>query len=445
MHVEYNFGVPTTWKNPAMIASMERLIETAGFGSTPRQSVRMSLTEAEAAAIEAATTQYQEGDIFLICDAGGGTTDVNLLKVMSTKQKMELNPLDHLEGDLYCLAEEMLASRFQIVKHSFPKPNVPHFSLDVKGLAGSRTFEEAGVKNSKMLIDRAILTEIFDQQLEQIYTLINNRFYALETAMPNDRVSYMILSGGLGGSQYLFEKMNDRYELNMGFTSKTTAKTRIMRALEPLVTPTLMRRPHPGQFMEELSADFDAGNWQSCEVSYESGIIINVPYDESKHAGLPTYWNPNTERQYVPDCIEWFIRQGQPLEIAEGARQNYTTTVAEGEQKNPRMARVVMSTLPGFKLPERYPHSGCKEVARVQYILTENDMKLRNRQVWKSKKKYWRAEFTFVVILGPADLKFQIVGMNVLLSSDHDCLTVVFMDPSEQQCSSSSPSNARYA
>lgn len=74
MYVEYSFSTPTTWNNPAMVASIQKLIEAAGFSSTPghsstnRQSVRMALTEAEAAAIEASTTQYRTGDVFLICD-----------------------------------------------------------------------------------------------------------------------------------------------------------------------------------------------------------------------------------------------------------------------------------------------------------------------------------------------------------------------------------------
>jgi hypothetical protein len=68
LHVEYNFSTPTTWKNPAMIASIEKLIRSAGFASTATQTVLMALTEAEAAAIEASTTQYRAGDIFLICD-----------------------------------------------------------------------------------------------------------------------------------------------------------------------------------------------------------------------------------------------------------------------------------------------------------------------------------------------------------------------------------------
>jgi hypothetical protein len=68
LHVGFNFSTPTTWKNPAMIASIEKLIRSAGFASTSNQTVRMALTEAEAAAIEASTTQYRLGDVFLICD-----------------------------------------------------------------------------------------------------------------------------------------------------------------------------------------------------------------------------------------------------------------------------------------------------------------------------------------------------------------------------------------
>ena len=66
--VEYSFSTPTTWKNPAMVASIEKLIKSAGFASTPNQTVRMALTEAEAAAVHASTTKYQVGDVFLICD-----------------------------------------------------------------------------------------------------------------------------------------------------------------------------------------------------------------------------------------------------------------------------------------------------------------------------------------------------------------------------------------
>jgi hypothetical protein len=84
LNVEYSFSTPTTWNNPAMIASIEKLVKSAGFASTATQTVRMALTEAEAAAIEASTTQYRAGDIFLICDVSSpkllvGKADVRRL------------------------------------------------------------------------------------------------------------------------------------------------------------------------------------------------------------------------------------------------------------------------------------------------------------------------------------------------------------------------------
>ena len=65
-----------------MIASIQKLIESAVFNSTERQSVRMALTEAEAAAIEASTTQYCTGDVFSICDVSITCNNAYLLIVL---------------------------------------------------------------------------------------------------------------------------------------------------------------------------------------------------------------------------------------------------------------------------------------------------------------------------------------------------------------------------
>jgi len=187
---------------------------------------------------------------------------VNVLQVKSIDRKIELKPLDHvegvpigstlidyrmaehivqrlelikdhLEGDLLCLADEMLMGRFQTVKHSFPNPVVDRFWLEVKGLAGSQTFPEADITNSKMAIERATLMEIFDHQIWQIFSLIDNRIMTLQAELPKEQISYIILSGGLGSSPYLFERIQRRYQMNEGFRSENTASIRIMKVLEP--------------------------------------------------------------------------------------------------------------------------------------------------------------------------------------------------------------------
>ena len=58
--VEWVFSVPTTWRNPGNIYSLERLIGAAGFGKDgPNHSCKITLTEAEAAAISVARQQLK--------------------------------------------------------------------------------------------------------------------------------------------------------------------------------------------------------------------------------------------------------------------------------------------------------------------------------------------------------------------------------------------------
>lgn len=161
-----------------------------------------------------------------------GSTLIDFRMAEHIVKRLELIQ-DHLEGDVYCLADEMLTGKFQTVKHSFPNPLVDQFWLDVRGLAGSHTFPEAGIKNSRMSIDRATLKEIFDQQLHRIFSLIDNRLLALQAEFPNEQVSYIILSGGLGSSPYLYDEIRRRYAMNFGFRSNNIAAVRIMKVLEP--------------------------------------------------------------------------------------------------------------------------------------------------------------------------------------------------------------------
>lgn len=97
--VEYVFSVPTTWKDPALLAAIEGLIKAAGFGQKAKEKASIYLTEAEAAAAYS-TTKMVQNEVFIVCDAGGGTTDVNVLKVAANPEaKLELTPLSWTEGN----------------------------------------------------------------------------------------------------------------------------------------------------------------------------------------------------------------------------------------------------------------------------------------------------------------------------------------------------------
>jgi hypothetical protein len=134
---------------------------------------------------------------------------------------------------------------------------------------------------------------------------------------------------------------------------------------------------------------------------------------------------------FYADFHSWFIKEGEEISVSEGVSRLYQATLAEGDHGTSRTATILMSSLPTGKLPALSTEAGCKEIVSVTYRLTGNDMKLKNRQFWKLRKKYWKAEFRFVVKIGPADLKFQILGKNGVLSTSHDDLKAEFIDPSD--------------
>lgn len=86
--VDFLFSVPTTWTRMETINCFKGIIRNAGFGvEGPRHSAQIDLTEAEAAAVATLKTsaiKFGRGSLFLTVDAGGGTTDLSLMRVTST-------------------------------------------------------------------------------------------------------------------------------------------------------------------------------------------------------------------------------------------------------------------------------------------------------------------------------------------------------------------------
>ena len=189
MAIEWVFSVPTTWRNPKMVADIESLIRVAGFGSDgPSHSARVTFNEAEAAAISVARQHLQLDDVLMVCDAGGGTSDVSVLKMRSRAgDATRLDPLLPVEGGWFgsalidmaaqqlimgrlsniCqhlrmspqeTAQIMIGGRFERFKCSFGSEGteIPNLPLVIPGLAPSSNFPEAGIVNSCIIITRYV-------------------------------------------------------------------------------------------------------------------------------------------------------------------------------------------------------------------------------------------------------------------------------------------------
>lgn len=236
MAVEWVFSVPTTWRNPKMVADIDSLIKIAGFGSDgPSHSARVTLNEAEAAAIAVARQHLQHEDVLMVCDAGGGTSDVSVLKLRSQAgAATRLDPLLPVEGGWFGsalidmsaqqlimsrleniiqylqmspqeTAQIMIEGRFERFKCSFggDGTDIPTLPLMIPGLVPSSNFPELGIVDSCMIITREELQNMFDQQVRGIIDIMDSQLMKLQQLYPHENVSFLVLSGGLGASPYL--------------------------------------------------------------------------------------------------------------------------------------------------------------------------------------------------------------------------------------------------
>lgn len=96
-HIEFRFTWPTTW-TAADIESFRECIVEAGFqdgGSSHR--VILSYSEAQAAALYVAgqlAEKVKDGDTVMVCDVGGGTTDIAVVKAVTDAQNLIRFDLD---------------------------------------------------------------------------------------------------------------------------------------------------------------------------------------------------------------------------------------------------------------------------------------------------------------------------------------------------------------
>lgn len=101
--ISFVFSLPTTWTSLDSVERFKEAIAKAGFGqeNLSKHTAEVELTEAEAAAVftlKEAQVKYDVGDILLVCDAGGGTTDLGLFQVKQTVNPLSLSQIHPVQG-----------------------------------------------------------------------------------------------------------------------------------------------------------------------------------------------------------------------------------------------------------------------------------------------------------------------------------------------------------
>lgn len=111
----------------------------------------------------------------------------------------------------------------------------------------------------------------------------------------------------------------------------------------------------------------------------------------------------------------------------EGVLKPYVMKMDPGKEGRLWQTHVVISTVPREQLPRSLNQDGAKRLCDVEAVLKDTgvEMKRKNRHWYSRGNQYLRARFNIKVIVGAADIKFQLQTKDQkVFSNDHDTIEV---------------------
>ncbi|KAJ5678491.1 Hsp70 family chaperone [Penicillium maclennaniae] len=428
--VEYIFSVPTTWRSQATINIFKKVIAAAGFGrESPSHTATVELTESEAAAvgtIKSGAVRFHKDDIFLSVDAGGGTTDLALMKVVEASEPFPtLSQITEVDGigigstfidrdfldlassrirpfpDLLhllppdCIKRLVQTVRFQTAKHRFGEHawETPKYKLPLQGVHYKFSSPEAGIDSGELILMRDEMQSLFDPHVDRIIHKIGKQLDWARKNGHSQHIKYMILSGGLGSSSYL-----------LGDSSWMR-----LQKLENGSTPVLIHR--------------------KARASY--GLVCNMKFNPIIHKGEVLEKDPLDGEIYATQQIDWIIRKGDVIDPSKPISHSFNYKIDPGDAVRKFDGFFVISHLEKDNLPRSVAHPGFIPLCTVKSDLTgirNNEMERQklSQGLFSRSKKYYNLNFDVKVTVGPADLRFELWFLGKKFSRSHDPIQVAW-------------------
>ncbi|CAG8958336.1 hypothetical protein HYFRA_00000693 [Hymenoscyphus fraxineus] len=465
-NIEFIFSVPTTWKVVPTVERFRSTIERAGFGKFPGHKAVIGLTEAEAAAVHTARVFpkiFKERDILLVCDVGGGTTDLCILRVTGTvgTGSLSLEQIDIVQGatigsvQLDTAFENSVRERFDMANQTIPLPFEPkelddiawemgkskeyqnakcehgssdddteYFTVAIPKLDRGYVNENAGIAYGEMKFRRDSIQGYFDAQIIKLFELIDKQLIRMQQKFPTEQVAHLVLSGGLGNSPYVQKRLRERYSFgNCSATFPNARALQVRIAPEPQL---VVCKGMVADRIQKLKSGKSVLGWRCSRASY--GTLCKVLYDPTNpsHIGQRTEKDLLDGKLYVLGCINWFIKQGEAVSIDYPIVKHFNRKCAPATRLNRNPPRVfptaVVTTDMDIDLGLPYVmNSSCQKLCDLTADFSAvplTSFKLKNRHWWNTGEKYHRIDFVIKVALGPADVNFELWHDGRKLSQD---------------------------
>ncbi|KAM0384822.1 hypothetical protein ACHAPY_002210 [Fusarium culmorum] len=433
MKVEFVFSTPAQWEAPVS-QCFKRLIFRSGFDKINNHSVVLGLTEAEAAAYHTCNAQkttghqVQNDSIILSIDAGGGTTDLAFVKKSNDsvtleqispvtgigvgsiridsrfakliKERMEKYPrvFPNLPADFPVKASQ--SNGFQDWKHRFGSDFWEDRDVYSTTVAGANGYmhKKFRIHDGELFFTRAELKGCFDESLEHIKKPIHDLLedWTRENQDANKAVDYIVLSGGLGGSDYVLKEL----EAYINFLAAKT-DTRLVRA-QVLRAPGDTRTAVISGLLDWRNENAQALREYTARANY--GIVVR---------NLPESLLSNSEfiaQDWRDGRIEWKVKSGRYIKYF----QPITVKLTKYFDKNDPWTwteEIVWVDKEERILPPRkiFENHGGEVLYRVDLEVVEGSTKLETVTSFMDSMVYLKCDFELALMIGPSvDCRYSV-------------------------------------
>ncbi|KAI0127356.1 hypothetical protein BJ170DRAFT_369976 [Xylariales sp. AK1849] len=461
--VVFVFSVPTTWRSQHIINTFKETIRNAGFDTEGlAHTATVELTESEAAAvgtIKSSKIAFKSGDIFLSIDAGGGTTDFAVMQVVEAREPFPtLSQINQVDGigigstliDRACIslvnnrlsqfpdlvqqlppdcADRLVKSeKCRTMKHKFGERvyESSTYKLPLDGVSYNFNHISARIELGRIVLTWGEVQSLFDPHVESIKRKIHEQLTWMQNNGIDRPVSYMILSGGLGSSKYVRNRLQHNLLI---YPHPFAHQVKIVQVPDPqlvVVKGLLLDRL---QKLDSGSAPVVVG--RRARASY--GLLYKSKYNPSIHSDQTLKKDPFDGEMYAMGQLDWMIRKGNLVNTNAPITSTFTKKVDASDATRSWDAIVYISDMDRNLLPTSINGGGAKQLCVVKSDLTgakdsEMMMKRKAKRFLRKGRKYYICSFDVKAIVGPADLRFELWFGGERFSGNHEPIKVTW-DP----------------
>ncbi|KAF4632159.1 hypothetical protein G7Y89_g5966 [Cudoniella acicularis] len=432
--IEYIFSLPTSWEtNGELINDFGSIIQNAGYGQGENCSTSTGLTEAVASAVFTAKSvghKFEVGELVLVCDAGGGTTDICVLRVtefdneivvletvisplsiyvgsveidkaFETAFDAKLKQLETQKPEIFNdfvvskhAAHDVSTGAFQKLKVGWGKKRAPPIpTYFVPGKWTNEEFltdDEMGNSPARINFLPNELDAMFDKQIQEMFVVIDKTIESVGKKVPN-----IILTGGLGSSKYVQSKFEDYYSPRIKILFDPKQEEPPLSVCKGLVFDRMQRLLHGISVIRR------------CQTSY--GILYNKLYSSTEHKGRKYDTDPVDGKKYVQEEIHWFIETGQEIKDDAPIRLQLPRHTSLENPERTWTDTIVTSALPPDRLKRFATHHGLGHSHVVAVVTSEYDpanLITKRTHKWVGRK-FLHGEYEVRIVVDEDNLKIE--------------------------------------